>query len=410
MYKPQYTITEELLEAINAVVEAKAVIQNAPLLPLYEREFKSQAVARKVHFSTAIEGNYLQLPEVQNLLDIDQSSTNKDIDDVEPMSKPNDGVVIKKSALDHGRTLNTDSHLQASNIYIDANFQKADVIGISKYKVGSEQFIARRRDILEVVNYRDVVIFIEKLSKLQAVFVLTQDLIKEIHQKLLKDILDEVAGVYRDKNAMTVNYLTGEKLYPYEIPQNIEYKIISLLDWYNDLDKKIHPIIKAGLLHLEIVRIHPFAEGNGRLARALATLSLSVDGYDVNHFFCLDEYYDSDAKEYYDHLGAGFKDPIIWLEYFAKGMAIEFNRVKERVLKLSKDSKIKNKVGQRFVTQRQEKILEWINDRGYFCNKDFELLFPNISEDTILRELKPLLQDQIITKKGKTKSARYEYV
>ena len=360
MYNPRYVITNDLLESINAVVAAKSIIENAPLLPLYERQFKNQAIARKVHFSTAIEGNYLRLPEVQNLLNSNAASDTKGY--------------------------------------------------LEKIEVNNEPFVARRRDILEVVNYRDVVVFIEQLSTSEQLFTLTEGLIKNIHIKLLKNIEDEICGIYRDKNALTINYLTGEKLYPYESPQNIENKLQALIYWYNQSATKINPIIKAGLLHLELVRIHPFAEGNGRLARALVTLSLSMDGYDVNHFFCLDEYYDNDAKEYYDHLGKGFNDPIIWLEYFATGMAIEFNRVKDRVLKLSKDSKIKEHVDQRFVTTRQEKILEWINERGYFCNQDYELLFPNVSEDTVLRELKSLIADGIISKKGKTKSARYEYV
>ena len=368
MYNPQFVITSELLRNISLIEGARAVIDNAPLLPLYERQFKSEATVRKVHFSTAIEGNYLNLNEVRKIV-----------------SAPEETPVYRESGELH------------------------------KYKdFHGNDVIARQRDIHEVINYRDVVKVIESIvdeNKKGTEFVLDERLIKKLHSILLKGIVDGVSGKYRVGRALTVNYTTGEKLYPYEDIGNFEVKLRELIAWYNsDQAKVFHPVIKAGLFHLEFVRIHPFEEGNGRLARSLATLSLSVDGYDVGHFFCLDEYYDSNAQDYYDFLGKGFDDATKWLEYFSLGMAIEFNRIKERVQKISKDAKIKQKTGQIFITERQEQIIQWINDYGYLQNKDFDALFPDISDDTVLRELKGLVDADIITKKGKTKSARYELV
>ncbi len=344
MYSPNYQITPQILKHISQIEAAKAVISTAPLLPLYERQFKTEAVARRVHFSTAIEGNYLQLNEVRQIIS-------------------------------------------------------------GKDEFGNET-IARQRDIQEVINYRDVVSFIEKSSTK-----LDESTIATIHKMILKNIMDDQAGKYRTQHAVTVNYSTGEKLDLYEPAENIQNKVDELLAWYNSADDEgIHPVIKAALLHLEMVRIHPFEEGNGRLSRALTTLSLSVDGYDVNHFFCLDEYYDSNAGDYYDHLGKGFKNPTEWIEYFSLGMAIEFNRVRDRVLKISKDAKVKERTGgQMFISERQEKIIEWLNNYTMFKNSDFDQLFPDLSDDTVLRELKELIDNGIVKKSGKTKSAYYEF-
>jgi len=353
MFNPNFEITSSILKSIGQIEAAKAVIENSPLLPLYERQFKSEATARKVHFSTAIEGNYLQMSEVKK--------------------------VISDARLD-----------------------------IIRDEQGSE-VIARKRDLHEVINYRDVVKYIEKFNSKD--FKLTEEVIKEIHKILLKNIMDEVAGEYRIGTAVTVNYKTGEKLYPYSDSSNVLVKMKELINWYNsDYAHKMNPILRAGILHLEIVRIHPFEEGNGRLARALATLSLSVEGYDVGHFFCLDEFYDSNSQDYYSSLAEGFVNLTIWLEYFALGMSIEFNRVKDRVIKISKDAKIKEKTGQVFITERQEQIIEWLNNFGFFRNQDFSELFSDISDDTVLRELKGLLDAGIVEKKGKTKSARYTLI
>ncbi len=377
MYSPDFQITPQILKYISQIEAAKAIINTAPLLPLYERQFKTEATVRRVHFSTAIEGNYLQLSEVRQIIGAKTYDTS---------------------------TVNT---------YVD--------------EAGGE-VIARKRDIQEVINYRDVVVFIEKTvsSSSDGNFALTEEIIFTIHKTILKNILDNRAGTYRFEKAITVNFKTGEKLYPYEAAENIHSKVEDLLSWYNSSETKIgseplgsrynlasenniHPVIKAALLHLELVRIHPFEEGNGRLARALATLSLSVDGFDVNHFFCLDEYYDSNAGDYYDFLGKGFQSPTNWIEYFSLGMAIEFNRVKDRVLKISKDAKVKEKTGQMFISERQEKIIEWLNNYGMFKNSDFDELFPDLSDDTVLRELKDLIDADVIKKTGKTKSAYYEF-
>ncbi len=371
MYNPVYQITPSLLNSIAAIEAAKAVIENAPLLPLYERQFKSEATLRKVHFSTAIEGNYLKLNEIRDILNNPQ---------LENINNP-----------EYLRSITTSE---------------------------GDLMIARKRDLHEVINYREVVKYIEKLTdeyKLSTSstlkhFLLTESIIKDIHSLLLQNIQEQSRGNYRVGTAVSVNFATGEKMYPYEDFGNIAVKMREFMDWFNQsYQQDIHPIIKAGLVHLELVRIHPFEEGNGRLARSLATLSLSIDGYDVKHFFCLDEYYDSNAQDYYYYLGEGFNDPTKWLEYFATGMGIEFNRIKDRVLKISKDAKIKEKAGQMFITERQEQIIEWINERGYFRNQDFDELFHDISEDTVLRELKGLIENNIIVKKGKTKSARYEF-
>ncbi len=366
MYNPIYSISQDLLASIGQIESAKAIIDNSPLIPLYERQFKSEATIRKVHFSTAIEGNYLGLNEVKRIVDMPEGS-----------------FPYKESGTLHTFT---------------------DVHG--------NEMIARQRDLYEVINYREAVKYLENIidtHKSGKKFVLAEQEIFKLHQILLNKIRDDITGRYREGTAVTVNFVTGEKLYPYEDVGNFKVKMRELIDWYNsDLTAVVHPVIKAGLLHLEFVRIHPFEEGNGRMARALATLSLSLDGYDINHFFCLDEYYDSNAQEYYDALGRGYKEPLAWLEYFALGIAIEFNRIRDRVQKISKDAKIKEKSGQVFITERQEKIIEWINNYGYLQNKDFDTIFNDISEDTVLRELKGLLDEDIVVKKGKTKSARYE--
>ena len=76
---------------------------------------------------------------------------------------------------------------------------------------------------------------------------------------------------------------------------------------------------------------------------------------------------------------------------------------------LSTDLKIKKSLGgqQLALTERQIKIVEFVQENGFLQNKAFFELFPMISEDTVLRELKDLIKKGIVVKEGSTKGVRY---
>jgi Fic family protein len=179
----------------------------------------------------------------------------------------------------------------------------------------------------------------------------------------------------------------------------------------------LHPVIKAGVIHYELARIHPFVEGNGRTARATATLTLFLDGYDIRRFFSLEEYFDNNPLNYYTTLQAVSNQLVLdsherdltpWLDYFVEGVAVELNRVKERVRRISADSHIKDKLGEQVeLNERQMLIMEYLHRHKSIQNRDFRKIFPDFSDDTVLREIKFLKQKGLIKKVGGTKKALY---
>jgi len=67
--------------------------------------------------------------------------------------------------------------------------------------------------------------------------------------------------------------------------------------WLNsDQAHELYPVLLSGISHYEFVRIHPFVDGNGRTARALATLILYLKSFDTKRFFALDDYYNEDRE------------------------------------------------------------------------------------------------------------------
>src|SRR3990170_5270329 len=68
MYTPKYSITNKILKNIGIVEACREVIDNAPLVPAYEKKFREEAIIRTVHHGTHIEGNELNLTEASAVL------------------------------------------------------------------------------------------------------------------------------------------------------------------------------------------------------------------------------------------------------------------------------------------------------------------------------------------------------
>ncbi len=145
-----------------------------------------------------------------------------------------------------------------------------------------------------------------------------------------------------------------------EVPELIE----GFLEWLNSPEtENLNPIIVSGLTHYELVRIHPFIDGNGRTARIMAMALLYKRGYDLKRFYALDDYYNMDRSSYYAALKTVNPDSLdltLWLEYFTNGVAVSIKSVKDKVLGLSKDVKFLEKKGQIPLNDRQMKIVEKI--------------------------------------------------
>lgn len=178
----------------------------------------------------------------------------------------------------------------------------------------------------------------------------------------------------------------------------------ALLGWINQ-EIELSPVLIAGLAHYELVRIHPFVDGNGRTARALATLILYIRDFDIKRFFTLDDYYDSDRKAYYAALKSVDEnnlDTTQWIEYFTDGVLISINEVKKKILSLS----VKKTGPQITLTEKQMKIVEFINQNGRITNRDLRSMF-KISDESARKEINKLVDLGIIKSEGKGRGLYY---
>ena len=127
------------------------------------------------------------------------------------------------------------------------------------------------KEHLEVINHEKVIFYLETIVKEQNP--ITEWNIKNIHRLILKGIDDKNAGRYRMENVM----IKGEVHVPpdyLKVPEYMEKLIVNYHSW-----SSYHPIIRAALLHGELVKIHPFVDGNGRTSRLLMNLDLMNQGF-----------------------------------------------------------------------------------------------------------------------------------
>jgi len=352
VYTPKFTITNDILANIGLVEAAKEVIENAPLVPVYEARFVKEAMLRTIHHGTHLEGNDLSLAEVRKAIE-------------------------------------------------------------------GEELVARERDIQEVINYRQVLKYLDSLEKeAKESLRYNQTMLKGIHRLTGSRILaEEQLGRYRQTQVVVKDGRTGEVTF--RPPPAIEapFLIEDFFRWLNSAEsRKIHPVLRAGITHYYLVAVHPFVEGNGRAARAFSALVLFVENYDIKKFFSLEEYFDKDAARYYQALQAvsrqhrdlNKRDLTPWLEYFTQAMAVESTRTKEKVKKLSVDLKMKGRIGKQILlNERQMKLMEYLEEQGSITTAEARKVVPEYSDDTILRDFNYFIKKGIVKKKGRTKAARY---
>ena len=352
MYTPEFSITNEILSNIGLIEAAKEVIENAPLIPVYEARFVKDALLRTVYHGTHLEGNDLSIQEAKRVIE-------------------------------------------------------------------GEGVVARERDIQEVINYRNVLKYIDQINQeTKGDFKYTQTMLKNIHQIVCTRILDGGRlGNFRETQVVVKDGNTGEVTFRPPPSIEVPYLLEDFFDWLNQPHaRKLHTVLRAGITHYYLVAVHPFVEGNGRSARAFTTLVFSLEGYDIKKFFSLEEYFDKDAAQYYQALsdvssqGSDLvqRDLTPWLDYFSQAMAVELTRIKEKVKRLSLDLKVKGRVGFQIpLNERQIKLMEYLEENGSVTTLEARKLVPRYSDDTLVRDLNYFLEKGIVKKEGKTKAARY---
>ncbi len=268
---------------------------------------------------------------------------------------------------------------------------------------------AREKDKKEVLNYIKALKFIDKYGRNIKKY--TPATILKLHELISKGILSKnQSGKFRNKMVYVVDSFGRTVFTPPQIAK-VPDLAADLCNWLNSKEAKdLYPVLVAGIAHYEFVRIHPFIDGNGRCARALATLILYQLGFDIKDFFALDDYYNEDRQSYYTALQTVDPDTIDitqWVEYFTEGVMVQMNGIKKEIDELSFDKHLKTKLGGQIkLSRRQIEAYKFVRDQGKITVSDLAKI-TNSSISTALRDLTEMCGMGLLTKIGKTGRGSY---
>ncbi len=254
-------------------------------------------------------------------------------------------------------------------------------------------------DARELLNYRAAFEFVSEC--LDSGDPISEGMIREIHRKLVYGVRGGTSapGEYRRIQNYVVNSGTGQVIYTPPTAVEVPLMMSEMVKWLNsDLD--VHPVLVSGIAQFQLVHIHPFLDGNGRTSRLLSTLCLYKAGYDFKRLFTISEYYDRDRPTFYKAIQSvreNGMDMTGWLDYFVTGLETRMIEVRERGEQVIRRDVL---VKQHGLNERQGKALGYLLQHGELTIQDFEALCPTVNRRSLQRDLKGMLDKNLIVEVG----------
>ena len=261
-------------------------------------------------------------------------------------------------------------------------------------------------DTRELLNYRDAFNFVSEY--LDGKGPITEGLVREIHKRLVQGVRGGEAqpGKYRVVQNYVVNSATGETVYTPPPPGNVPDLMWELVSWLNST-RDTHPVLVSGIAQFQLVHIHPFRDGNGRVSRLLSTLCLYREGYDFKRLFTISEYYDRDRPAFYGAIQSVREQDMElteWLEFFVTGLETQLNEVKERGKRIIAADALCARYD---LNDRQRSLILLLMDQEEVSLGDYQGACFSASRRSLQRDLQALTRKGVLVLKGATNRARY---
>ena len=166
---------------------------------------------------------------------------------------------------------------------------------------GEEPLEADAETWAAITGYRNAMTYVLQLAS-DPEFSYHADLIKSLHFMMIGHVLSKNPGRWRPGAIFVRNDELGETVYEGPDGDLVPGLVADLVERLNTEDKDAPAVVRAGMAHLNLVMIHPFSDGNGRMARALQTLVLAREGILEPPFCSIEEYLGRNTQAYYDVL------------------------------------------------------------------------------------------------------------
>ena len=315
-------------------------------------------------------------------------------------------ILPEREAFIHNRATVEATHSSTSIEGNPLSLKQVEKVLKSNSRLTKEQYAE-----IEVKNYKKSLDWITKRKRTKKPLDITD--VMELHKIITGSLLDDSrSGKFRQNPVYVVDQ-NDEVVYEAPEASRVEPELKAFFAWLNNPENKTHPVIIAGILHYIIVSIHPFADGNGRTARAAVSLYLSLVNYDFRESLVLDSYYAVDKKTYYDTLkitqqGAYTKainaDLTPWLEYFTEGF---LSSVEILMLELRTLSIIQGSTTFKRLSRDESDIISYITEFGSINLSEAQEILPDISRRTLQRIISKLVSNGYIRADGNGPATKY---
>jgi Fic family protein len=277
---------------------------------------------------------------------------------------------------------------------------------------GEEPFSTDEKTFLEIQGYRQALGYVLAMSDTEyATFDTTE--LRAMHYMMLSHDLSKSPGRYRKGPVYVHDGRSDKVVYeepdPSAVPRLMEALVVSLHTGLNS-----DPIVRSAMAHLNLVMIHPFRDGNGRMARALATLVLTRSDIGEPEFSSIEEWLGANTADYYSvlaHTGYGSwrprNDPHLWLTFNLRAHHMQAQTVARRVDEARQTWAELDSLAQEHGLP--ERTLDAMFDAvlGYRVRRGGYIKRAQVTEQTATRDLAALASADVLVAYGNGRGRHY---
>ncbi|HUN86783.1 MAG TPA: Fic family protein [Terracidiphilus sp.] len=211
-------------------------------------------------------------------------------------------------------------------------------------------------------------------------------------------------GARRDDSTGPMQVVSGpigKEHVHFEAPTatRLDAEMRTFLDWFN-AEPEIDPVLKAGLAHLWFVTIHPFDDGNGRMARAIADMALARSENSAQRFYSMSAQIRQERQSYYEILETtqkGTMDITPWMEWFLGCLGRAIDGAQTTLSAVLAKARFWESISAIAINERQRAVLNRLLDglEGKLTSSKYAKL-AKCSQDTAQRDIQYLVEHGIL--------------
>lgn len=283
---------------------------------------------------------------------------------------------------------------------------------VKKIARGEEMAIYTKKDQQEIKNLIKAYNLLSSIEPSGDPFVLTEELICELHKIITSDVPDEnnAPGKYRNGLVHVGDKAHGGVYTPPKIIEDIRNLMREFVEWINS-DEILHlnPFIRASLSHYYFCVIHPFWDGNGRTSRLIEAIILQSSNikYVPRE---LSNYYYRNVDEYYNSFSKGIKlknDTTPFLKFCLEASVDSLARIKETIIFFIRKFSLRDfyrfeKQNKRLTSRQFELLYLLLDNQSNFTIKElqelrpFSIFYSKVTTQTARRDLKKLVSRKLL--------------